>query len=449
MKKKKGHLGLSNSFHYTLMVLPGYIWLFMFSIVPMVGIVMAFQDYNPSKGWFGSPWVGMKWFKYLTVIPDAKRALVNTLIIAIAKVILNIIIPLVFALLLNEVKNMKFKKTVQTIVYLPHFVSWVILANIITNILGANGIFNTVRSAFGATDTVLPMTIPGIFRQLLIGTDVWKEFGYNAVIYLAALTGISPSLYEAAAEDGLVTVYPIGPNVKSYNLIMGDSAFWNSFWISIKRVVIGTVWTMVVLIMMSYPLAKSKTEYKPRNVLMWILVFCMLFNGGTIPWFITVKNYGMIDTMAALVLAGSVPVFNVLLMMNFFRGIPGDLEEAARVDGAGPWRILWQIVVPCSKPVIATIVLFTSVGYWNEYFQGLVLMNKETNYPLQTYIRQISVQIPVGVTLTAEQYQQLAQNSNKSLEAAKVFIALVPMLIVYPFLQKYFVTGITLGAVKE
>lgn len=202
MKKKKGHLGLSNSFHYTLMVLPGYIWLFMFSIVPMVGIVMAFQDYNPSKGWFDSPWVGLKWFKYLTVISDAKRALVNTLIIAIAKVILNIIIPLVFALLLNEVKNMKFKKTVQTIVYLPHFVSWVILANIITNILGANGIFNTVRSAMGATDTVLPMTMPSIFRQLLIGTDVWKEFGYNAVIYLAALTGISPSLYEAAAIDG-------------------------------------------------------------------------------------------------------------------------------------------------------------------------------------------------------------------------------------------------------
>ena len=195
VKKKKGHLGLSNSFHYTLMVLPGYIWLFMFSIVPMVGIVMAFQDYNPSKGWFGSPWVGMKWFKYLTVIPDAKRALVNTLIIAIAKVILNIIIPLVFALLLNEVKNMKFKKTVQTIVYLPHFVSWVILANIITNILGANGIFNTVRSAFGATDTVLPMTIPGIFRQLLIGTDVWKEFGYNA------RTGVYENLMKTGVID--------------------------------------------------------------------------------------------------------------------------------------------------------------------------------------------------------------------------------------------------------
>jgi multiple sugar transport system permease protein/putative aldouronate transport system permease protein len=230
---------------------------------------------------------------------------------------------------------------------------------------------------------------------------------------------------------------------------MGDSSFWTSFMVSVKRVVIGTVWTMVVIIMMAYPLSKTSREYKPRNILMWILIFCMLFNGGTIPWFITVKNYGLIDTLAALILAGSVPVFNVILLMNFFRNLPSDLEEAAKVDGAGPWRTLWQIVVPCSKPVIATVVLFTSVGYWNEYFQGLVLMNNESHYPLQTYIRQITVQIPVGVTLTAEQYQKLATNSNKSLEAAKVFIAMIPMLIVYPFLQKYFVNGITLGAVKE
>ncbi len=202
LSAKKKHFIEKDDRALYVMALPTVIFLIIFAYMPMIGLVMAFQDYNPSKGWFGSPWVGLKWFKYLTVIPDAKRALVNTLIIAIAKVILNIIIPLVFALLLNEVKNMKFKKTVQTIVYLPHFVSWVILANIITNILGANGIFNTVRSAMGATDTVLPMTMPSIFRQLLIGTDVWKEFGYNAVIYLAALTGISPSLYEAAAIDG-------------------------------------------------------------------------------------------------------------------------------------------------------------------------------------------------------------------------------------------------------
>ena len=198
MKKKKGHLGLSNSFHYTLMVLPGYIWLFMFSIVPMVGIVMAFQDYNPSKGWFGSPWVGMKWFKYLTVIPDAKRALVNTLIIAIAKVILNIIIPLVFALLLNEVKNMKFKKTVQTIVYLPHFVSWVVIASIAKNIFNDGGV---VDSIFGKNLHLMSSNSPLIWVTIIL-INCWKEVGWNAIIYLSAMAGIEPGLYEAADMDG-------------------------------------------------------------------------------------------------------------------------------------------------------------------------------------------------------------------------------------------------------
>lgn len=254
---------------------------------------------------------------------------------------------------------------------------------------------------------------------------------------------------KVAVSAGQVTFFPIGFNVNSYKLVMGDGKFWNSFWISVQRVVYGTVFTMVVIIMMAYPLSKSKRDYAPRNIMMWVLIFCMLFNGGTIPWFITVKTYNLLDTMAALVLAGSVPVFNVILLMNFFRNLPSDLEEAAAIDGAGPWRILWQIVVPCSVPVIATVVLFTSVGFWNEFFQGLVLMSGEDMYPLQTYIKQIVVQIPVGVTLTAEQYQQLNQNSNKALEAAKVFIAMIPMLIVYPFLQKYFVNGITLGAVKE
>lgn len=288
-----------------------------------------------------------------------------------------------------------------------------------------------------------------------IGSRVFKIVNY-IILTILAISCLYPLWYELcmslsdklAAEGGLVTLYPIGVNFGSYELIMGDGAFWNSFMISVGRVVLGTIWTMVVIIMMAYPLSKNSRSYKPRNVLMWILVFCMLFNGGTIPWFITVKQYGLLDNFAALIFAGSVPVFNVLLLMNFFRNLPGDIEEAALVDGAGPWRILWQIVVPCSVPVIATVVLFTSVNYWNEYFQGLVLMNNESHYPLQTYIRQITVQIPVGVTLTTEQYQQLAKNSNKSLEAAKVFIAMIPMLLVYPFLQKYFVSGITLGAVK-
>lgn len=288
-----------------------------------------------------------------------------------------------------------------------------------------------------------------------VGSVVFKVFNYTLLTILA-LSCLYPLWYELcmslsnklATDSGLVTFYPIGLTTRSYELIMGDGIFWNSFLISVMRVVIGTVWTMVIIIMMAYPLSKSSRVYKPRTVLMWVLVFCMLFSGGTVPWYITVSKYGLINNFFALIVAGSVPVFNVLLLMNFFRNLPKDIEEAAVVDGAGPWRILWQIIVPCSVPVIATVVLFTSVGFWNEYFQGLVLMQTQDKYPLQTYIRQITVQIPVGVTLTAEQYQQLAQNSNKGLDAAKVFIAMIPMLVVYPFLQKYFVSGIMLGAVK-
>ncbi|WP_099205001.1 carbohydrate ABC transporter permease [Scatolibacter rhodanostii] len=278
----------------------------------------------------------------------------------------------------------------------------------------------------------------------------------NIIMGILAFSCIYPLWYalslslsdKSAANSGLVTIYPIGFTLNSYKEIMGDWKFFNSFWISIQRTVLGTGVTMLVLIMMAYPLAKSKKDYKPRNILMWIVLFCMLFSGGTIPWYITMQKYGLIDNIWGLVLGGSLPVFNLIVMMNFFRNISSDLEEAAVVDGANPWRILFQIIVPVSIPVLATIVLFTSVYHWNEFFQGLVLTTGETNYPLQTYIKQLVVNIQT-TNLTKDQIENLSKLSNKSLDAAKVFIAMIPMLIVYPFLQKYFVTGIMLGAVKE
>ena len=196
---KRGKLSLQ--VHYWLMVLPGFVWIFLFSVVPMVGIIMAFEDFSPSRGWFGSEWVGLENFEYLWRLSDARRVLKNTLIIAGGKLFLNLVIPIVFAILLNEVVNLRFKKVVQTIVYLPHFISWVILANIMSNIFGYQGVANAVLGMFG-TEPVVFMGEPDIFRQLLIGTDVWKEFGYGAVIYLAALTSIDPNLYEAASIDG-------------------------------------------------------------------------------------------------------------------------------------------------------------------------------------------------------------------------------------------------------
>ena len=193
--------GLSVQKHYLLMTLPGLLWMIFFNFVPMGGIVMAFQNFNPGKGFWGSKWVGLNNFRYLFMMRDSTRVITNTLIIASSKVIFNLIVPLIFALMLNEVRNLKYKKAVQTAVYLPHFLSWVILSSVVLNIFGLNGVVNQVLSLFGV-EPVIWFSESIYFRQLIVGTEVWKEFGFNAVVFLAALAGIDPTFYEAAAIDG-------------------------------------------------------------------------------------------------------------------------------------------------------------------------------------------------------------------------------------------------------
>jgi len=198
LMKRKTNL----QFHYGLMVLPGFIWLFLFSIVPMYGVIMAFQNFNPALGFFRSHWVGLENFKYLFMLNDSIQVMKNTVIIATAKVTLNMLIPLLFALLLNEVRVPRYKKTVQTIVYLPHFISWVILASVILNVFGYQGVVNTIGNLLFGMEPRVWMSDANFFRPLVIWSEIWKEFGFNAVIFLAALTGINPNLYEATAIDG-------------------------------------------------------------------------------------------------------------------------------------------------------------------------------------------------------------------------------------------------------
>jgi putative aldouronate transport system permease protein len=186
---------------YYIMLFPGYLWLFVFSILPMFGIILAFQEFNPGLGIFHSPFVGLDNFSYMFLLEDSKTIFFNTIYIAVLKIICNLIVPLVFALMLNEVVNFRFKKTIQTIVYLPHFLSWVILAGIMLNIFGYTGPVNQFLNLFH----IQPILFFGraeLFPSLVVGSDVWKEFGFNAIVYLAALTGINPDLYEAATIDG-------------------------------------------------------------------------------------------------------------------------------------------------------------------------------------------------------------------------------------------------------
>lgn len=250
-----------------------------------------------------------------------------------------------------------------------------------------------------------------------------------------------------AVNAGQVAFWPVGFNLLSYQKILGEAAFLKSFWISIQRVVLGGIFGVGCTLLVAYPLSKTNRQFPKRNIFMWILIFCMLFNGGTIPWYMTMRNYHLTDNIWGLILSGSLPVFNVIMAMNFFRNLPSELEEAAYMDGAGPWTSFIKVNIPLAKPMIATITLLTIVGQWNDFFQGLVLSTKQSNYPLQTYIQQMVVTQNYS-TMTVEQIKEMVQLNNQSLDAAKIFIAMVPILIIYPFLQKYFVKGITLGSVK-
>lgn len=199
MKKSVGKI-MKNQWQYHLMLLPAVILVFIFSYVPLYGLIIAFQKYNPGLG-FSSPWVGFKNFQYLFLQPTFLRTIRNTLFIAVVKLILGIIVPVFIAVLLNEMVSEKLKRVYQTLVYIPNFLSWVIIAGVIMDLLGSDGAFNSVLSALGL-GTIDFLGNDKIFPWTMIVTDIWKGFGYGTVVYLATLTGIDPGMYESADIDG-------------------------------------------------------------------------------------------------------------------------------------------------------------------------------------------------------------------------------------------------------
>ncbi|MDQ8738464.1 carbohydrate ABC transporter permease [Paenibacillus sp. LHD-38] len=251
-----------------------------------------------------------------------------------------------------------------------------------------------------------------------------------------------------AASAGIVKLWPKELTFESYEFVLSKGEFLASLWITVKRVVLGTCVSMILTILIAFPLSKGGREPKFRTGYAWFFVFTILFSGGLIPWYMTVRATGLLDSIWALVIPGAVPVFNVILLLNFFRGLPKELEEAAFVDGAGYWTTLWRIYVPLSMPSLATIMLFTIVGHWNSWFDGLVLMNSQHNYPLSSYLQTVIVQASL-TNMSAEQLANLASVSDRTVKAAQIFVGALPILAFYPFIQKYFVKGMVIGGVKE
>lgn len=253
---------------------------------------------------------------------------------------------------------------------------------------------------------------------------------------------------QAQAAAGNVWLWPIGFNLSSYEKIFNEADFSHAFLVSIERVVLGILISVSVTILTAYPLSKSQKVFPLRNPYMWLLVFTMLFNAGIIPWYMQIRNMGLLNTVWALVLPCAVSSYNIVLMMNFFRGIPREIEEAAIVDGCGPWRMLLRIYLPLSTPSVATIVLFTLVYHWNNFYDGLILMSKPSQYPLQTYIYQLTIKIDASTISDAESLRAALKVSGLTLNASKLVVSMVPVMAIYPFLQRYFVKGLTLGSVK-
>lgn len=218
------------------------------------------------------------------------------------------------------------------------------------------------------------------------------------------------------------------------------------------RVIFGTSASLIVVVLTAYPLSKTDGRFKGRTGFTWFFLVTMFLSGGLFATYFLYKQLGLLNSFLVYVLPGACDVWFVLMLMNFFRGIPRDIEEAALLDRAGQFTILFKIYIPISMPSIATIVLFTAVGQWNSWFDGIMFMNDPSLYPLQSYLYTMIVSSDPtkqsGFTLTPEQLEALKNIGGKNLQAAQIFLGVLPIALVFPFLQRYFVKGITVGSVK-
>ena len=252
-----------------------------------------------------------------------------------------------------------------------------------------------------------------------------------------------------AITTNQVKLWPVDFTLSAYKYVMKDAKFWHAALVSVKRVCLGVPLNLLFTMLAAYPLSKKDTVFSTRKYYAAYFIFLMIFNGGLIPTYYVISKLRLIDTIWALVLPGSVPIFNVILMMNFFRGIPESLEESAMLDGAGEWTILTRIYLPLSKPSVATVTLFTLIGHWNSWFDGLIYSNFTENYPLQSYLQTLVVDL--NAILQDGDLSRIVDAllvNDKNLKAAQIFISIVPLMIIYPFCQKHFTKGLTIGSVK-
>lgn len=260
------------------------------------------------------------------------------------------------------------------------------------------------------------------------------------VFPLFYVVSVSLTPYSEVLKHGGFVVFPTRITFESYALFLNDSLIPRAYGVTAFITVVGTALNLLLTALMAYPL--SKRDLPGRTVLLFLVVFTLLFSGGVVPTYLVVKMTGLVNSVWAMIVPSIIWSFNLLIMKTFFEGLPKEVEEAARIDGAGELRILGGIVLPLSMPVMATVGLFYAVGHWNEFFQAIMYIHDSGKFPLQVILRNIlaSAMMP---PMDAEDVLP-----SESLQMSAVVLSALPIVVVYPFVQKYFTQGMLLGAVK-
>jgi len=280
----------------------------------------------------------------------------------------------------------------------------------------------------------------------------WFDYVNIIVLGMLGLLSVIPFLHviaksisdESAVLAGKVGLLPHGFSLTSFSYVLLESRFFGALGITTLVTIVGTLGSLLITVLAAYPL--SKTDFKARKGILGLYVFSMLFYGGIVPSYMLMKSLGLLDTVWAMILPLLVIPFNLLVVKTFFEQLPESLEESAKMEGAGDWRILFSIVLPISLPVMATIGLFYGVGYWNSYFHPLLFISKVELKPLTLYLMEM-------ISATSEQLERMSFEerlgiSTEGVRSAAIILSVIPVLAIYPFLQKYFVKGLTIGSVK-
>ena len=244
-----------------------------------------------------------------------------------------------------------------------------------------------------------------------------------------------------------VTVFPVGFSTDSYRAVLSSDAILRYYINTIKYAAVGTFIMIATTSLMAYPL--TFRELRGRKLVMILLVITMFFSGGLVPYYLLVLSLGLVDTIWALVLPNAIVAWNVIIFRTFFRTVPGALRESAHIDGAGHFLVLFKIVLPLSKPLLATFVLFSLVGFWNDYFWALIFLRDQDKQPVQLFLRRILVLVDLADLENTSALQIFNNLSSRTTKAAALIITITPILCVYPFLQRYFTKGLIIGSLKD